>query len=176
MEAYRDIKATTERSGAAATPRRTRSLVRRLRGWTVAVFTSTLTVFTAAGILEERREILQTDAELEALAVAVKTLGPGLEQQVHQWVEAERRAAVALVSNDVRNRLRGPLREVRALAGDLSVRNLLVPAEKRKVRSLLADIDRVDEVLAAEECQSFGPRPPSAALPDRPESGQGASP
>lgn len=40
-----------------------RSLRLRLSGWTIAVFSLTLAAFTAAGILEERRQLVRTEAE-----------------------------------------------------------------------------------------------------------------
>jgi hypothetical protein len=56
------------------------------------------------------------DEEFRELSEALLGLGPGLERQVHEWIEAERRGAVALALARVRTRLleerdraRGPL-------------------------------------------------------------------
>lgn len=46
----------TDSSGSRG--RRSRSLRLRIGGWTIAVFTLTLTLFTIAGIVEDRREML----------------------------------------------------------------------------------------------------------------------
>jgi hypothetical protein len=43
--------------------RRSRSLRLRIGGWTVAVFTLTLTLFTVAGIVEDRRQILGAQSQ-----------------------------------------------------------------------------------------------------------------
>lgn len=48
------------------------------------------------------------DAELAGLTSAVTDLGPALERQVYEWIEAEHRAAVALALNGIRVRLREP--------------------------------------------------------------------
>lgn len=112
----------------------------------------------------------QTDSELEALAGAVKQLGPGLESQVHQWVEAERRAAVALLFNAVRSQIREPLREVRARAADLQARNLVSPEGKQKLRALVAATDRLSCVITSADQAAFRPEQPpeSTAAPGLP--------
>ena len=47
---------------ASGKPRSRGSLRLKIGGWTVAVFTVTLAIFTAAGIIEDRRQILQSEA------------------------------------------------------------------------------------------------------------------
>jgi hypothetical protein len=92
-----------------------------------------------------------TDVELGGLAEAVRGLGPALEEQVHQWVNAERRSAVALALNHIRAGLRGSLRDAQALIGDLQARRLVAPSGTPKLRSILGNLDRIREVLQIEE-------------------------
>jgi hypothetical protein len=57
-------RAEAERDGKPATPvARRRSLRLRIGGWTVAIFTLTLALVTAAGILDDRRQIFRAQAE-----------------------------------------------------------------------------------------------------------------
>jgi hypothetical protein len=92
-----------------------------------------------------------TDSELAELASAVENLGPGLEEQVHQWVNAERRSAVTLALNHIRVGLRGSLRDAKALIGDLQARRLVAPSGTPKLRSILGHLDEIREVLQIEE-------------------------
>ncbi len=103
----------------------------------------------------------QTDSELEVLAGAVGRLGPALERQVHQWVEAERRAAVAFMLNVVRSELREPVREVRARASNLEARNFVSPAGKHELRELVAATNRLTEALAAADRMTFAQQRPA---------------
>jgi HAMP domain-containing protein len=102
----------------------------------------------------------QTDSELEALAGAVGRLGPALERQIQQWVEAERRAAVAFMLNVVRSELREPVREVRARASDLEARDLVSPAGKLQLRALVAATNHLTEALAAADRMTFAQQQP----------------
>ncbi|MEX1246766.1 MAG: hypothetical protein WEB59_06745 [Thermoanaerobaculia bacterium] len=107
-----------------------------------------------------------TDSELAGLSRAVRDLGPELEKQVHQWIEAERRAAVALWLNTLRSEVREPLRETRALVSDLQARDLVTPAGKQKLRALLAAADRCTRALTVLDRQAFAREwPPEADLP-----------
>lgn len=92
-----------------------------------------------------------TDSELAELASAVENLGPGLEEQVHQWVNAERRSAVTLALNHIRVGLRGSLRDAQALIGDLQARRLVAPSGTPKLRSILGHLDEIRGVLQIEE-------------------------
>jgi hypothetical protein len=121
----------------------------------------------------------QIDSELETLAGAVKQLGPALERQVLQWVEAERRAAVALCLNALRSQLREPLREARALAADLQVRDLVSPEGKKKLRALVAATDRLVEALTAADQIAFAPEAgnrPSSPSPLKPQKARDKTP
>ena len=92
-----------------------------------------------------------TDVELGGLAEAVNGLGPALEVQVHQWVNAERHSAVTLALSRIRVDLKGPLRDIRGLIGDLEARHLVAPSGKPKLRSILGNLDRIREALMIEE-------------------------
>ena len=92
-----------------------------------------------------------TDVELDGLAGAVNGLGPALEKQVHVWVNAERHSAVTLALSHIRVNLKGPLRDIRGLIGDLEARHLVAPSGKPRLRSILANFDRVLEALMTED-------------------------
>lgn len=98
----------------------------------------------------------KTDRELEELNRAIAGLGPTLENQVHQWIEAERRAAMADVLRSLRRDLEEPRRRVLAGASDLQARHLIAPEARPKLRALLDDLDKVSHVLADEEQRRFG--------------------
>jgi hypothetical protein len=92
-----------------------------------------------------------TDEELRELSEALRALGPGLEQQVHEWIEAERRGAVALALA----RTRRPLREARGrvlqLLAELEGAWVEPPLDReRRIRSLAEEIERIQEILEAE--------------------------
>jgi hypothetical protein len=109
----------------------------------------------------------RTDMELEGLAGAVKDLGPGLEGQVHEWIEAERRAAVALCLATVRAQIRTPVLELRAQAADIQARNLVSPEGKTKLRALVAATDRLGEAMNAADQITFAPNWSSGSGIDR---------
>lgn len=88
-----------------------------------------------------------TDEELAGVARAVGDLGPALERQVNQWIEAERRAAVALAIKSIRSRLCEPRAHPRGDASDLDAE---------------AERDRIARALLAEENAAFGSRAQAA--------------
>ncbi len=106
-----------------------------------------------------------TDAELKGLASAVKGLGPALEGQVHQWVNAERHSAVTLTLGRLRAGLTGPLRNIQVLIRDLEERCPVAPSGAPKLRSILRNLDMIRETLMIEEevelTHSRWPGPPS---------------
>lgn len=99
-----------------------------------------------------------TDSELAGLARSVRELGPGLENQVLQWVEVERRAVAATLLNDLDKSLSEPRRRMMALAGDLQARGVVTPEGKARLRALNCEIDRIVEILRLEEAARFGQR------------------
>lgn len=56
----------------------------------------------------------ETDRELDGLASSVRTLGPSLEKQVWEWIEADRRANGVLLISRVRGRAAGAVTAIRA--------------------------------------------------------------
>jgi hypothetical protein len=97
-------------------------LIREGRGWTV--------------------RLPSTDEELEALSGALDELGPGLERQVREWIEAERRSAVALILVAVRVRLRQTTRRVLSLLRRLESPGDQPPADSSAfARALRAEIE-----------------------------------
>ncbi len=84
-----------------------------------------------------------TDKELAGVARAVGDLGPALERQVNEWIEAERRAAVALAIRSIRSRLCEPRGHPKGDASDLDAQ---------------AERDRIARALLAEEIAAFGSR------------------
>ncbi len=86
-----------------------------------------------------------TDEELAGVARAVGDLGPALERQVHEWIEAERRAAVALSIRSIRARLRESQGHTSADA------------------SVQAERHRYDQALADEESAAFARQAQTAA-------------
>jgi hypothetical protein len=97
-----------------------------------------------------------TDRELEGLTKAIAQLGPGLERQVNQWIEAERRAGMADLLLRLRKALHEPRVRLMALAGDLQARDLVLPEGSRRLRDLLKEVDRIEDVLRLEERDRFG--------------------
>lgn len=89
-----------------------------------------------------------TDEELAGVARAIGDLGPALERQVNEWIEAERRAAVALAIRSIRSRLCEPRdHHPKGDASDLDAQ---------------AERDRTARALLAEESAAFGSRAQTA--------------
>lgn len=92
----------------------------------------------------------QTDAELFPLVRAVAELGPGLEEQVSEWLAVERRAAVAGALSSIQKSIAGPLSRVRAAVAGNEI--LPTAAEERaRLSSVRADLERIGEAFAQEE-------------------------
>jgi hypothetical protein len=102
-----------------------------------------------------------TDSELAGLVRSLRELGPGLESQVLEWVEVERRAVAATLLNDLDRSLSEPRRQMMALAGDLQARGCVSPEGKAKLRALNSEVDHVVEVLRLAESARFGRRNPA---------------
>ncbi|MBP9947666.1 MAG: hypothetical protein KBH14_14775 [Vicinamibacteria bacterium] len=98
-----------------------------------------------------------TDEELAGVARAVAELGPALERQVHEWIEAERRSAVALAIRNIRGRLAEPetcVAPEAVMAGTQAPDGLARAG--RGEDALLTERGRVATALADEEHATFG--------------------
>ena len=89
----------------------------------------------------------QTDAELSPLVQAVANLGPGLEEQVYEWITAERRTAVATALSSIERGVAVPLARLRTAMAE-SEESPAPPEERERRRALRADLDRISETLA----------------------------
>ena len=96
------------------------------------------------------------DEELRDLEAALLELGPGLQIQVQQWVEAERRAGAVGAISRLRSRLRDPQRRARASLGDLLARGLVAPDGRGRARDISRDLDSLSREIEAEESATFG--------------------
>lgn len=96
------------------------------------------------------------DEELRDLEAALVELGPGLQVQVHQWVEAERRAAAVGVISRLRARLRDPQRRAQASLGDLLARGLVAQDGRGRAREISRDLDSLSREIEAEESATLG--------------------
>lgn len=103
-----------------------------------------------------RPMIPPADSELDDLATALKDLGPSLEEQVREWVAAERRSGVAMTLNHIIDGVRYPLLDARLQVRELQTRGPSAPEREGKLRLLLADVDAIAGVLQAEEQLQFG--------------------
>ena len=91
------------------------------------------------------------DEEFRELSEALLGLGPGLEQQVREWVEAERRGAVALTLARTRRALREVRDRVLELLAGLEGAPDAAPIDReRRVRALGHEVDRLPEIVEAE--------------------------
>ena len=94
--------------------------------------------------------IPRTDAELSPLVQAVAELGPGLEQQVYQWITAERRAAVATALSSIRRGSAEPMSRLVAAVAE-SEASAGSAEERARLPALRADLAMVAEALEREE-------------------------
>jgi hypothetical protein len=125
-------------------------LIRDGRGWTV--------------------KPLETDQELRELSDALRGMGPGLEQQVHEWMEAERRSAVALALMRTGRRLQETRKRVLDLLAELEGAWVVAaPDRERRIRSLVREVDRIPAVIESETQHAFALLPPAAAERPQPD-------
>lgn len=110
-----------------------------------------------------------TDEELSSVAGAVADLGPALERQVHEWIEAERRSAVAQAIRNIRVRLAGSTDVLDAAltgtqtSGSLASGSGLFQLAVLVQDAIHAERERIGRALADEEHAAFGEtakRPP----------------
>jgi hypothetical protein len=98
-----------------------------------------------------------TDEELRELSEALRGLGPGLERQVCEWIEAERRSAVALALMRTGHRLQETRGRVLDLLAELEGAWLVPPPDReRRLRSLVQEVDRIPAVIEDEALHAFG--------------------
>lgn len=122
----------------------------------------------------------ETDQELGELSDALRGLGPGLEQQVHEWIEAERRSAVALALMRTGRRLQETRQRVLQLLGELEGAWVVAPPDReRRIRSLVSEIDRIPAVIESEAHHAFALPPekaewaePVPLMAERPNGGE----
>ncbi len=92
-----------------------------------------------------------TDEELRELSEALRGLGPGLEQQVREWIEAERRGAFALALARARRPLQMARGRVLQLLAEFEDARAEPPLDReRRMRSLSEEIERIPEAVEAE--------------------------
>ncbi len=89
----------------------------------------------------------ETDAEILEIRTAVRDLGPSLVGQVDEWIQGEKRAAVALALARVRERLREPQRHALVLLGDLQAAGAVASSGKAKARALTRDVEALSRVI-----------------------------
>jgi hypothetical protein len=89
----------------------------------------------------------ETDAEILEIRSAVRDLGPALAGQVDEWIEGEKRAAVALAMARLRAQLREPQRRALVLLGDLQAAGGVTPAGKVRARALTLEVEALSRVI-----------------------------
>ena len=112
-------------------------------------------------------QLPQTDQELRELSEALRGMGPGLEQQVREWIQAERRSAVALALMRTRRRLQETRGRVLALLAELEGAWVVAPPDReRRIRSLVREVDGITAVIDSEAQHAFALAPPAAPRSD----------
>ena len=108
------------------------------------------------------RKERHTDEELASVARAVAELGPALERQVGEWIEAEWRSAVALAIRNIRGRLAVPKArdELEAARAGTQTHDGAV-CDDGGENAIRAERERVVRALADEESATFGETPSS---------------
>jgi hypothetical protein len=102
-----------------------------------------------------RPKLPPPDAELVELERALYELGPALDSQVREWIDAERRAGVACALSEVRRRLQGPVQEALAISGDLQARDAVSPPDKHRLRALATALERCAAAVRDVESETF---------------------
>jgi hypothetical protein len=91
------------------------------------------------------------DAELCELSEALRRLGPGLEQQVREWMEAEQRAAVALAFAHTKLTLKVTSARARGLVAELAGAPGMPSQDRaRLVSTLAAEVDALPSIAESE--------------------------
>jgi len=96
-------------------------------------------------------QIPHTDEELRDLSEALRGMGSGLEHQVREWIEAERRSAVALALVRTRRRLQETRVRLLDLLAELQGVWVVAPPDReRRIRSLVQEVDGISGVIESE--------------------------
>ncbi len=96
-----------------------------------------------------------TDLELDRLTRALRALGPGLEKQTRQWIDAERRCAVAAALAGIRERTLGPLRNAYLELSQLEAGSIRDDGTKRRLRRAARSVEELSAALAESDAQWF---------------------
>ncbi len=99
-----------------------------------------------------------TDQELAGLAASLRDLGPALEAQVREWIDAERLAAEAQLLGRLRRRQSEPQKRAVALLSDLHARGLVLPPGIHALRCAVSEVESACAAVDAEEHERFGPQ------------------
>lgn len=123
-----------------------------------------------------RPHVPPTDSELAGLAASLGDLGPALEAQVREWVDAERRAGEAQLLGRLRRQQSPHQARALLLLGDLHARGLVLAPGVHELRSAVSEVERASAVLDALERERFGPGPAirRAGAPREPQDPAGA--
>lgn len=117
----------------------------------------------------------ETDVELARLSKALRALGPGLEAQMREWIETERRCAAAAVLAGLRDAALEPLRsahlELSRLEAGLGDRSA---DSKRRLRRAARDVEQLSAALDGSAERWFPPGRPSGARASRTPPAPGA--
>jgi hypothetical protein len=107
----------------------------------------------------------ETDFEILEIRSAVRDLGPALAGQVDEWIQGEKRAAVALAISRLRAQLREPQRRALVLLGELQATGGVTPAGKVPARALTLEVEALSRLIdEAELAQMPMTGAPSAGL------------
>ncbi|MHB8797828.1 MAG: hypothetical protein ACYDBY_05125 [Thermoanaerobaculia bacterium] len=99
-----------------------------------------------------------TDLELDRLTRALRALGPGLEEQTRQWIQTERRCAVAAALSGVRERTLGPLRNAHLELSQLEAGSVRDADTKRRLRRAVRSVEELSAALTESEAHWFPPK------------------
>jgi hypothetical protein len=98
----------------------------------------------------------KADEELRELSEALRGLGPGLERQVYEWIEAERRGAAALVCTRARQRLQEARTRVLDRLAQLEAEGIVPPPDgDERIRSLVEEIEKIPAILESEAVRAI---------------------
>lgn len=109
----------------------------------------------------------ETDEELQRLTRALRSLGPGLEEQTLQWIETERRVAAASVLAGIRDATLEPLRSAQLELSQAEAGVSTDAATKTRLRRAARSVSRLTETLRDAEATWFRNRGGAGAASDK---------